>query len=204
MKNFLKLSVVAIGLMFASCDDGGEPTVFDDTLTVHVLKYGTFDNVSGAKVLVYKSLQNLADEENLVTQGLTDEKGHFETSENIEKGVNYFIDIEKGCQNNYVDILTGEENGYKSKRNTDVAQLVVTSIKETGTVKLTNKNYFGVLVFLNDVAVGSIAIDEEFYLDHLPTHIVNGLKLVNTDTNEEISTFGIKSVCGETKEYILE
>ncbi|MCG8838610.1 hypothetical protein G1K37_09605 [Tenacibaculum dicentrarchi] len=206
MKNFLKLSVVAIGLMFASCDDGGEPVVFDDTLTVNVFSFNngtTMSEVSGAKVFVYKSLQDSADEENLVTQGLTNEKGHFETSENIEKGVNYFVTVEKDCQNNYVDLITGNESNFKSKRTTDVSQLATISIKETGVVKLTNKNYFGVLVFLDDVNINSIAVDGVLYLN-LPTDIVNGLKLVNADTNKEISTFGIKSACGETKEYILE
>ncbi|MCG8732206.1 hypothetical protein [Tenacibaculum finnmarkense] len=212
MNNFFKVSVVAIVLMFASCSDDA-PTVFDNTLTVNVFSFnnGTkMTEVYGAKVFVYKSLQDLADEENVVTQGLTDEKGQFETSKNIEKGVNYFVDIEKGCQNNYVDIFTGKESSYKSKRTTDSSQLATISIEETGTVKLVNGNEFDVLVLLDNVEVATLnAADiytgeyDDMYLT-LHAGSYSGLKLVNTNTNEEMSSSSIKITCNEEKKYLLD
>ncbi|WP_233898152.1 hypothetical protein [Tenacibaculum piscium] len=210
MKNFFKVSLVAIVLMFASCDDGGEPTVFDDTLTVNVFSFNngtTMSEVSGAKVLVYKSLQDAADEENLVTQGLTNEKGQFETSKNIVKGVNYFVTVEKDCQNNFISLFTGKESNYKSERTTDVSQLATISIDETGVVKLVNGNEFGVLVLLDNVEIGilkAVNVDEydDVYLN-LYAGSYNGLKLFNANTNEEISSSFIKTTCGGENDYIL-
>ncbi|MCG8805883.1 hypothetical protein G1K75_09460 [Tenacibaculum finnmarkense] len=205
MKNFLKLSVVAIGLMFASCSSDDDVSrspkikisvVGGDPLSIYYAK-----PINNATVLVFDSKDF---EKNPIAKGVTNEAGIIEFTKDIVFDKEYYIDVNKDCINNYNSLIYGIEEVTIVAKDFDDIELSTLDVrvKETGTVILTNNSANGYLIKLLDKAVGTITIGETMTFDYFPVNS-SYYKIINLDTNEELKLEKL-AICGDTKEYVLK
>lgn len=159
--------------------------------------------------MVYESLLDLKNKFNVIAEGTTDQEGEVEITNNVRFDQKYYIDVTKGCSNNYLSIDFGFEELYtitpKDSYDRELSTLRL-SIYETGTIKITNKSINNYYVNILGNIVEVIASNETKIIDYFPTSDVfnSSFALINESTGEKYDTTNFKSVCDEVKEYVIE
>lgn len=206
MKKLITTSLIAINLLFANCESDNNDTLLTPKIKIEVVNHGLeIDGnkpVNNATVLVYGS-KNF--EQTPIAKGITNQQGVIEFTKNIEFDKKYYVDVEKGCKNNYNTLVYGSEGDFtitaKNLEDIDLSKLKV-SILETGKVILKNKSNNGYLIKILDKEIGTIAINETLTFENFP--VKSSLyKLINLDNNEVLKLESL-SICGDTKEYEIK
>lgn len=215
MKKVRVLSLIVLSLFFLSCSSEDELEKERGPKLIVKVKNAWIDNtapsekVANAKVLVYESLLDLKNKFNVIAEGTTDQEGEVEITNNVRFDQKYYIDVTKGCSNNYLSIDFGFEELYtitpKDSYDRELSTLRL-SIYETGTIKITNKSINNYYVNILGNIVEVIASNETKIIDYFPTSDVfnSSFALINESTGEKYDTTNFKSVCDEVKEYVIE
>ncbi|MCG8856721.1 hypothetical protein G1L11_07685 [Tenacibaculum finnmarkense] len=210
MKKVIKVSLVAICLMmFASCssdDDVSRTPKIKIEVVNAVLEPNSGKTVDGAIVIIYGSNDF---ESEPITQGLTGADGTITFEKNILFDKEYFVDVEKGCRNNYNSLIFGANGDFTVKANSELEEIEYStkqiSIKETGTVVVTNISETGYLINFLGKKYGSIAGNESITLDYYPVNgVISPYTFINVDNNDELDKYHLKTTCGVEKEYFIE
>ncbi|WP_233885842.1 hypothetical protein [Tenacibaculum piscium] len=213
MKNFLKVSLVAMVLMFASCSSDDEPVKVTPRIKIEVVNSTLEPNsgqpVDGAVVLIFDT-DNF--ESKPIAQGLTGADGTITFEKNIVFDNEYYIDVEKGCRNNYSSLIHSEVFGSDGDFKVKASRLEEIEystqqirIEETGTVVVKNISEAGYLITYLNKAYKTIASNETIILDYYPVNrVLSPYTFINVDNNEELDKYYIKTTCGGENEYFIK
>ncbi|CAL2095473.1 conserved exported protein of unknown function [Tenacibaculum sp. 190524A02b] len=207
MKNVLRSLLLILTFSLISCggndDNIKEPATLRVTVTQSLLNGGA--KVNNATVLLYKSIEDLKSNKNKVAAGVTNEEGIVVFNSGLEYNTDYYLDVESGCISNYLSIAL-ESTGDYVANITEGVGIVDFSVQadETNAVVIENATNNGYMVKLYDVEIGIIKANETITLDYIPTYW-SIVSFIDTATGEELSSIDndIKSVCGETKKYVI-
>ena len=218
-KNFMKkvtaLSLIVLSLVFLSCNSEDElenerkPKLIVKVKNTWIDNTAPSEKVANATVLVYESLLDLKNNFNVIAEGITDEEGEVEITNNVRFDQKYYIDVRKECSNNYLSIDFGFEELYTiTPKDSDERELSTlrVSVYETGTIKILNKNIDNYYVKILGHNVGVIESNETKIINYLPTSDAfnSSFVLINESTGEKYDATSFKAVCGEVKEYVIE
>lgn len=114
MKNLSKLIILFVAVAFLSSFQ-----LIKTQLTVTV-RDGLGNSVQGASIKLYEKEEDYKNEENVVMEGTTDEKGIAKFKE--LKAIPYFLLVEKGDKNNFGG---GEQTGKLEDRRINKVTVVI-------------------------------------------------------------------------------
>lgn len=205
------ITTIAISLLLSSCSNNNEEVTTKAEFTVFVTNdaiENLYPNstIANASVLVYETIDDLKNNQNLFASGSTNENGELIFSENVEFNKSYYLEVFKSCSSNYFSISINDEANYKVtpvKSSDGEINYFNINLNETGAVQINNNITDDLIIKIHNVEYGKILVNGSTTFDYFPTSNIfyNSFELINEATLENYSNDEIKAFCGEIREY---